>query len=233
MTKALERDYDGIIIGAGHHGMVLGSYLARAGLKILLVERRLTYGGGLCTMEATKPGFYHNLHSINHFHISETPWFKDLGLDDRVTYITPRYEFGQPHLDVLGVNHGRNRIQFGFRPQEAVDEKGLRHRPGIGEAGRLHDDRVEISAFGEKAVHRANQVATNRAADAAIVHFEQFFIRVQDQLVVDADLAEFVDDDGVLPAVVLGQDAVQQGGLAGAKVAGQNRHRDQAFLLHS
>ena len=26
----------------------------------------------------TAPGFYHNLHSINHFHISETPWFKDL-----------------------------------------------------------------------------------------------------------------------------------------------------------
>ena len=47
--------------------------------KILLVERRLTYGGGLCTREVTLPGFYHNLHSINHFHISETPWFKDLG----------------------------------------------------------------------------------------------------------------------------------------------------------
>ena len=108
MTKALERDYDGIIIGAGHHGMVLGSYLARAGLKILLVERRLTYGGGLCTMEATKPGFYHNLHSINHFHISETPWFKDLGLEDRVTYITPRYEFGQPHLDGSALILGRD-----------------------------------------------------------------------------------------------------------------------------
>ncbi|HZN30801.1 MAG TPA: NAD(P)-binding protein, partial [Xanthobacteraceae bacterium] len=70
--QALERSYDGIIIGAGQHGLVLGSYLARAGLRILLVERRLTYGGGLSTREATKPGFYHNLHSINHFHITET-----------------------------------------------------------------------------------------------------------------------------------------------------------------
>ena len=78
MSKALEKTYDGIIIGAGHHGLILGSYLARAGLDILLVERRLTYGGGLCTREVTLPGFYHNLHSINHFHISETPWFKDL-----------------------------------------------------------------------------------------------------------------------------------------------------------
>ena len=108
MSKALERTYDGIVIGAGHHGLILGTYLARAGLKILLAERRLTYGGGLCTREVTLPGFYHNLHSINHFHISETPWFKDLGLDERVTYITPRYEFGQAHNDGTALVLGRD-----------------------------------------------------------------------------------------------------------------------------
>jgi phytoene dehydrogenase-like protein len=107
-VQALQRSYDGIIVGAGHHGLVLGSYLARAGLKILLVERRLSYGGGLSTREVTRPGFYHNLHSINHFHITETPWFKDLGLESRVTYITPRYEFGQAHLDGTALVLGRD-----------------------------------------------------------------------------------------------------------------------------
>src|SRR5712675_3126610 len=108
MSQALGRTYDGIIIGAGHHGLVLGSYLAKAGLDILLVDRRLTYGGGLNTTEATAPGFYHNLHSINHFHISETPWFRDLGLASRVTYITPRYEFGQAHRDGTALVLGRD-----------------------------------------------------------------------------------------------------------------------------
>ncbi|MFY9686416.1 MAG: NAD(P)/FAD-dependent oxidoreductase, partial [Pseudolabrys sp.] len=108
MSKALDKTYDGIIIGAGHHGLILGTYLARAGLTILLVDRRLTYGGGLCTREVTLPGFYHNLHSINHFHISETPWFKDLNLDERVTYITPRYEFGQAHHDGSALVLGRD-----------------------------------------------------------------------------------------------------------------------------
>ena len=108
MSKAIEKTYDGIIIGAGHHGLILGGYLARAGLDILLVERRLTYGGGLCTREVTLPGFYHNLHSINHFHISETPWFKDLNLDERVTYVTPRYEFGQAHHDGSALVLGRD-----------------------------------------------------------------------------------------------------------------------------
>src|ERR1700694_449951 len=99
MTKNLERSYDGIIIGAGHHGLVLGSYLAKAGLDILLVERRVEHGGGLSLKEVTKPVFYHNLHSINHFHISATPWFEDLRLADKVTYITPRYEVGPAHRD--------------------------------------------------------------------------------------------------------------------------------------
>ncbi len=108
MAAALDRHYDGIIVGAGHHGLVLGSYLARAGLDILLVDRRLQYGGALVTEEVTAPGFQHNLHSINHFHISETPWFKDLNLGDRVSYITPRYEFGQPHLDGTALVFGRD-----------------------------------------------------------------------------------------------------------------------------
>src|SRR5712675_123836 len=108
MPAALDQNYDGIIVGAGHHGLVLGSYLARCGLDILLVDRRLQYGGALVTEEVTAPGFYHNLHSINHFHISETPWFKDLALADRVTYITPRYEFGQAHRDGTALVLGRD-----------------------------------------------------------------------------------------------------------------------------
>ncbi len=91
--------FDGIIIGAGHHGLILGTYLAKCGLKILLLERRLMYGGGLNTVEATLPGFYHNSHSINHFHITETPWFKDLQLREKVPYVTPEIEFGQAHGD--------------------------------------------------------------------------------------------------------------------------------------
>ncbi len=91
--------YDGVIIGSGQHGLILGTYLAKAGLRVALVERRMLPGGGLMTDERTLPGFYHNLHSINHFSITGTPWFRDLELDTTVRYITPRYEFAQPHSD--------------------------------------------------------------------------------------------------------------------------------------
>ncbi|GGO18762.1 phytoene desaturase family protein [Microbispora bryophytorum] len=91
--------YDGLIIGAGQHGLILGTYLSRLGLKIAVLERRLQFGGGLSTIEPGPPGFYQNPHSINHFNITETPWYKDLGLSATVDYVTPQYEFAQPHLD--------------------------------------------------------------------------------------------------------------------------------------
>ena len=94
-----EFDCDGIVIGSGQHGLILGTYLAKQGLDVLILERRLHYGGGLGTQEVTIPGFYHQLHSVNHFNITETPWFKDLGLTSSVRYVTPRYDFAQPHSD--------------------------------------------------------------------------------------------------------------------------------------
>lgn len=48
--------YDIIIVGAGHNGLVAACYLARAGLKTLVLERRETIGGGSITDEI-HPGF--------------------------------------------------------------------------------------------------------------------------------------------------------------------------------
>ena len=48
--------YDAIIIGGGHNGLVCGSYLAKAGLKVLVLERRHIFGGAAVTEEFA-PGF--------------------------------------------------------------------------------------------------------------------------------------------------------------------------------
>ena len=48
--------YDAIIIGAGHNGLVCANYLARAGLKVLILERRRVVGGAAVTEEIS-PGF--------------------------------------------------------------------------------------------------------------------------------------------------------------------------------
>jgi phytoene dehydrogenase-like protein len=54
MTKS--RTYDAIVIGGGHNGLVNGAYLAKAGLKTLILERRHLVGGAAITEELV-PGF--------------------------------------------------------------------------------------------------------------------------------------------------------------------------------
>src|SRR5438128_8206752 len=49
--------YDAIIIGAGHNGLVAACYLARAGWKVLVLERRYLVGGACVTEENVFPGF--------------------------------------------------------------------------------------------------------------------------------------------------------------------------------
>src|SRR5467141_937981 len=53
--KSIPR-YDAIVIGGGHNGLVNAAYLARAGKKVLVLERRHVLGGGAVTKE-NFPGF--------------------------------------------------------------------------------------------------------------------------------------------------------------------------------
>ncbi|HTS57374.1 MAG TPA: NAD(P)/FAD-dependent oxidoreductase [Terriglobales bacterium] len=54
---ASKQTYDVIVIGAGHNGLVNAAYLARAGKKVLVLERRHVLGGAACTEEVF-PGFH-------------------------------------------------------------------------------------------------------------------------------------------------------------------------------
>src|SRR5688572_3937719 len=56
--------HDVLIIGGGHNGLVAAFYLARAGLKTLVLERRPEVGGAAITNEF-HPGF--RISTLAHF----------------------------------------------------------------------------------------------------------------------------------------------------------------------
>ena len=84
--------YDFIVIGAGHNGLACAAYLAKAGAKVLVLERSDRVGGGCHTAEATLPGFRHNICSVVHTHIPLSPVYRDLELERHgVRYVYPDY----------------------------------------------------------------------------------------------------------------------------------------------
>ena len=50
VTEAAARQWDVVVVGAGHNGLTAAAYMARAGLSVLVLERRGQLGGA-CTLE--------------------------------------------------------------------------------------------------------------------------------------------------------------------------------------
>lgn len=74
--------HDIVCIGAGHNGLTAAAYMAKAGKKVLVLERKPHFGGGVSTRELTLPGFRHDEHSSVHIMIQGNPMLlaDELGL---------------------------------------------------------------------------------------------------------------------------------------------------------
>ncbi len=100
MAKQFE--YDVVIIGGGPNGLLAGSYLSRAGLKVIVLERRHEMGGGAATEDvAGTPGFRINSHAQYMMMTDYAPVYKDLELETKygLRHIYPSLQFAMPLKD--------------------------------------------------------------------------------------------------------------------------------------
>ncbi|ABA21204.1 FAD dependent oxidoreductase [Trichormus variabilis ATCC 29413] len=77
------QEYDVVMIGAGHNGLVCAAYLLKAGYSVLLLEKRSVPGGAATTEECLPkeaPGFKFNLCAIDHEFIHLGPVVEELEL---------------------------------------------------------------------------------------------------------------------------------------------------------
>ena len=73
-------DYDLIVVGAGHNALVAAAYVAQAGYRVAVFERREIVGGAVSTVEQV-PGYRFDLGGSAHILIRLTPIVEELGLE--------------------------------------------------------------------------------------------------------------------------------------------------------
>ena len=79
------RSYDAVIVGGGHNGLVAGYYLARAGMKTVVLERR-SFVGGACNTEEFAPGFRASTGAYVLSMLRESIW-QDMQLERRGIHV--------------------------------------------------------------------------------------------------------------------------------------------------
>jgi phytoene dehydrogenase-like protein len=92
--------YDAIVIGAGHNGLCTAAYMAKAGLKTAIIERRHEEGGGINTEEPVESGFRFNLHANYMEFFDIIPMIEDFDLENcGLRSITPENQAGIAFAD--------------------------------------------------------------------------------------------------------------------------------------
>lgn len=95
-----ESEFDIIVIGGGPNGLMAAAYLAKAGVKVALVERRFEIGGGLATEEVMYPCYASNPHAVYHMMVDYMPVIRDFNLDGpALTWIKPNAQTGMVFED--------------------------------------------------------------------------------------------------------------------------------------
>ncbi|MEW5946235.1 MAG: NAD(P)/FAD-dependent oxidoreductase [bacterium] len=95
----MKNSYDVIVVGGGVNGLTAAAYLAKAGLDVLVLERRDEAGAHCSTEEVTIPGFRHNLHAT-WIIAGSGPVVEDLELENfGFQPLITEYDYGFPFPD--------------------------------------------------------------------------------------------------------------------------------------
>jgi len=188
--------YDAIIVGGGHNGLTCAAYLARAGKRVLVLERRHVLGGAAVT-EEIYPGFKYSVCSYV-VSLLRPEVIRELNLARHGLQITPLDSAFTPLEDgnYLALysdpastreeirRHSRRdaemaplfnqmmyRMAFAVKPILGMVPPNL-HNPGLEGFRRLQVLGRHIKNLGKETFHQLTKIMTMSAADLLAEWYE-------------------------------------------------------------
>jgi phytoene dehydrogenase-like protein len=186
-----------IVIGAGHNGLTCAAYLARAGLKVIVIEAEEAIGGGTATRELTLPGFKHNtcgnyFHGFGNFPIARDLELHRYGFDYLLPEVQQAYLFKDERALVLHRDLDATLEAVArFSPRDArawaeMNERFLKAFPMFiasqfvppAEAGGLREAAASEGMLSEALLEELAGLSKMKPYDAVDHYFEDEAIRV-------------------------------------------------------
>ncbi|MNZ90760.1 hypothetical protein D3C78_1097310 [compost metagenome] len=132
---------------------------------------------------------------------------------------------------IHGIHHRNHAVQHEILCDNGVAHDRLHDGGGIGKARGLdHHPFYRLQLTCLDTIHqfrqRIHQLATYRAAEATLRQFDDALARAFDQHVIDADIAEFIDDDRRIAHRGILEKPVEQRRFSGAEKSGDDGNRD-------
>ena len=107
----MHEKFDVVVAGAGHNSLICAAYLARAGLRVLVLEARDIIGGNTVSEELTIPGYWHDSCSSAHTLLQSSPTLRhnELGLEEYgLRYLFPDPVVTMPFDDGVSLTMWRD-----------------------------------------------------------------------------------------------------------------------------
>lgn len=126
--KRRETDFDIAVVGGGHNALVAAAYLAKAGHRVGVFERRSLIGGAVATEEVV-PGYQFDLGGSAHILIRLTPIVEELELEKfGLEYLELDPLFYAPFRDGSSVTFHRSLDRTVEELEAAFPTQGIAYR---------------------------------------------------------------------------------------------------------
>ena len=220
--------YDAIVIGGGHNGLINASYLAKAGLKTLLLEQRDIVGGAAIT-EELMPGFHFTTFSYA-ISLLRPDIVQDLNLASHGLMILPMANTFQPGFDgeylFLGADSDANYHEIARHSAEDAEAyKELSHL--------IHRVSFALKPWMDRIP--PDVLSTLPEDQAAVAELQNFFealepdVRNLLQQFIHGSAAEILDDYFENELV---KSVIASSGIIGSKTSPRNKESGIVWLMH-